>query len=42
MFKEERAKQYVDLLKKNPSKQQVQAIAKRLEGLVNADTRKPL
>lgn len=37
MSKEERAKQYLDLLKKNPSKQQAQVIANRLEGLVNAD-----
>lgn len=42
MTKEERAKQYVNLLKKNPSRQQAQAIAKSLEGLVNADTRQPL
>ena len=42
MSKEERAKQYLDLLKKNPSKQQAQVIANRLEGLVNADKGTPL
>lgn len=42
MSKEERAKQYLELLKKNPSKQQAQVIANSLEGLVNADTGKPL
>ena len=42
MSKEERAKQYLDLLKKNPSKQQAQVIANRLEGLVYADTGTPL
>lgn len=42
MTKEERAKQYVDLLKRNPTKQQAQEVANLLEDLVNADTRKPL
>lgn len=38
MTKEERAKQYVYLLKKNPTRQQAQAVAKDLEKLVYADT----
>lgn len=42
MTKEERAKQYVDLLKRNPTKQQAQEVANLLENLVNADTREPL
>lgn len=42
MSKEERAKQYLDLLKKNPSKQQAQEIANRLEKLIYADTGIPL